>query len=28
MAERGDDRLLDVDAPSAESFNARGWEWT
>ena len=27
MAERGDDRLLDADAPSAESFDAEGWEW-
>ena len=27
MAGRGDDRLLDADAPSAESFEAEGWEW-
>jgi len=27
MAGHGDDRLLDADAPSAEPFDAEGWEW-
>lgn len=27
MAARGDDRLLDGEAPTAESFAARDWEW-
>lgn len=28
MAECGDDRLLDGDVTTAESFDARDWEWT
>jgi antitoxin MazE len=28
MAACGDDRLLDGDILSAESFDARDWEWT
>ena len=27
MAVRGDDRLLDGDVTTAESFDARDWEW-
>ncbi len=27
MAGFGDDRLLDGDVPSAESFDTREWEW-
>ena len=28
MAERGDDSLLKGDVATAESFDARDWEWT
>ncbi len=27
MAASGDDRLLDGDSPTADSFDAKDWEW-